>query len=38
MRADRPGMDEALRLIDRRTVSQRYPIVRTALTTKKLRR
>src|SRR6516225_8120113 len=24
MRADRPGMDEALRLIDRRTVSQRY--------------
>src|SRR6516162_11926938 len=23
MRADRPGMDEALRLIDRRTVSQR---------------
>ena len=24
MRADRPGMDKALRLVDRRTVSQRY--------------
>src|SRR6516225_2714589 len=24
MRADRPGMDETLRLVDRRTVSQRY--------------
>src|SRR6266481_8914131 len=24
MRTDRPGMDETLRLIDRRTVSQRY--------------
>jgi len=24
MRADRPGMDETLRLVDRRTVGQRY--------------
>jgi hypothetical protein len=24
MRADRPGMEEALRLVDRRTVGQRY--------------